>query len=119
MRAKFSVFDGVRAKLDVLLRRISSRQAARESSFCQRLAPRRRIFIALSQADGRRGGYRLQCRTVVDTALPFMRRLILVRYVFYAARGIALRRNFINLSVRRFLKFRIIARLNCRLKFRR
>ena len=49
----------------------------------------------------------------------FMRHLILVRHVFYAARGIVLRRNFINLSARRFLKFCIIVGLNCRLKFRR
>ncbi|MBF0984789.1 MAG: hypothetical protein HXK63_06630 [Campylobacter sp.] len=79
--------------------------------------PCRRIFIAPSQADGRRGGYKLRRQTAVATVPPFMRRLILVRHVFCAARGIALRRNSINLSVRRFLKFRIVAGFNCRLKF--
>ena len=36
----------------------------------------RRIFIAASQANGRRSGYRLWRRTAVATASPFMRRLI-------------------------------------------
>ncbi len=37
--------------------------------------PGRRIFIASSQADGRRSGYRLWRQTAVATEPPFMRRL--------------------------------------------
>ena len=92
-------------------------RAARQSSFCRRSALRSPYFYSASQADGRRGGYKLRRRTAVATALPFMRRLILVRHVFYAVRGIVLRRNFINLSARRFLKFRIVIGLIVDLNF--
>ena len=62
MRVKFSVFDGSLSSLDVYCGALKPR-AEVVSAGGRR--PGRRIFIAPSQVEGRRDGYKLRRRTAV------------------------------------------------------